>query len=207
MTALRGGIELGLMGKRSAAEYRALLEQSLQLADTMTQLVISLRDFGESGAPGGSPRCVSLNAAVGEVVAELSSLAESRDLRLQFKVQADVQVSADQDRLREALQHLLGWVIQNSAGGAVISIQLASSEREAKLWLSLPRLDAQYLQIRILEDITNPGLLFCHAAKNGGLGWAITKRLWDSLGGKIGISTEGPEGSGIGVRLPLAAAT
>ncbi len=55
MTALRGGIELGLMGKRSAADYRFLLEQSLQLADNMAQLIISLRDLGESGAPGAPP--------------------------------------------------------------------------------------------------------------------------------------------------------
>ena len=54
MTALRGGIELGLMGKRTVADYRALLEQSLHLADTMVQMIVSLRDLGESGASGGT---------------------------------------------------------------------------------------------------------------------------------------------------------
>ena len=55
-TALRGGIELGLLGKHSVAEYRAILEQSLELADNMAQLIVSLRDLGESSAPAGSPR-------------------------------------------------------------------------------------------------------------------------------------------------------
>ncbi len=59
MTALRGGIELGLMGKHSVADYRSLLEQSLQLADSMAQLIVSLRDLGESGAPGGHPSASS----------------------------------------------------------------------------------------------------------------------------------------------------
>src|ERR1700733_2029798 len=43
MTALRGGIELGLIGQRSAADYRCLLEQTLQLADNMARLIVSLR--------------------------------------------------------------------------------------------------------------------------------------------------------------------
>ncbi len=64
MTALRGGIELGLLGKRSVADYRSLLEQSLQLADGMAQLIVSLRDLGESGAPAGDSQCVLLEAAV-----------------------------------------------------------------------------------------------------------------------------------------------
>ena len=69
MTALRGGIELGLMGKRTVADYRALLEQSLQLADSMVQMIVSLRDLGESSAPSGTPQRMHLEATVTEVLA------------------------------------------------------------------------------------------------------------------------------------------
>ena len=193
MTALRGGIELGLMGKRSAADYRSLLEQSLQLADNMAQLIVSLRDLGESGAPGGPPQCVLLEATATEVLAEMEGLAQSRELRLQLKAEGAVKVCANPERLREALQSLLAWVIQNSAGGGVIAMELSASEGEARVFLSPPRLDLQYLQIKVLEDITNPGLLFSHAAKNGALGWAINQRLLDGLGGKLEILTDGPE--------------
>jgi signal transduction histidine kinase len=206
MTALRGGIELGLLGKRSVEGCRTLLEESLHLADGMAQLIISLRDFGESGAPGGAPQCVPLEAAATEVMAELGSVAESRDLRLQFKAQRSVQICANPDRLREALQNLLAWVIQNSAGGNVITLQLSAPEGEAQLLLSLPRLDLQYLQVKMLDDITNPGLLFCRAAKNGALGWAINQRLLEGLGGKLEMLTDGPDGGCIRVRFPLAPA-
>jgi signal transduction histidine kinase len=204
MTALRGGIELGLMGTRSAADYRSLLEQSLQLADNMVPLIVSLRELGESGAPGGPPQCVLLDTAAGEALAELEGLAQSRELRLQLNAEGAVKVCANRERLREALQSLLAWVIQNSAGGGVIAVELSASAGEARAFLSPSRLDSQYLQVKVLEDITNPGLLFSHAAKNGGLGWAINKRLMDGLGGKLEILTDGPNAGCIRVRFPLA---
>ena len=206
ITALRGGIELGLMGKRSAADYRCLLEQTLQLADQMAQLIVSLRDLSESSAPGGPSQCIPLEATASEVLAELQGLAEAREIRLQFKAEESPQVCANPERLREALQSLLGWVIQNSAGDGAIDIRLSASEREAQVFLSPPRLDLQYLQIKVLEEITTPGLLFSHAAKHGALGWAINRRLIEGLGGRLEILTDGPAEGCIRARFPLAPA-
>jgi signal transduction histidine kinase len=206
MTALRGGIELGLMGKRSVADYRALLEQSLQLADSMAQLIISLRDLGESSAPGGTPQSVPLKPAVAEVLEEMEGLALSQGLRLQLDAEVALEICADPARLREALQSLLAWVIQNSAGGGVIAVKLSAAEGVARVFLLPPRLDLQYLQIKMLEDITTPGLLFSHAAKNGALGWAINQRLLDGLGGRLEMLTEGPDAGCICVSLPMAPA-
>jgi signal transduction histidine kinase len=158
MTALRGGIELGLMGKRTAADYRSLLEQSLQLADNMVQMIVSLRDLGESGAPGGPPQCVLLDATARKSWQKWRSGAIP-DLRLQFSAQGEARVCANPERLREALQSLLAWVIQNSAGGGVIAMELSASEGKP-VFLSPPRLDLQYLQIKVLEDITTRACSF-----------------------------------------------
>jgi signal transduction histidine kinase len=204
MTALRGGLELGLLGKRSAADYRSVLEQSLQLADSMTELIVSLRDFGESGASGGPPQCVPLEVTASEVLAEIEGWAQSRELRVQLNAVGAVKVCANPERLRDALQSLLAWVIQNSAGGGVITVELSASEGEARVILSPPRLDWQYLQVKVLEDITNPGLLFSHATKNGALGWAINQRLMSGLGGKLEILTDGRDAGCIRLRFPLA---
>jgi signal transduction histidine kinase len=207
MTALRGGLELGLLGKRSAADYRTLLEQSLQLADSLAQLIISLRDLGESGAPGGPPQCVLLEEMATEILGELEGWAQSRELCLQLNATGAVKVCVNPERLRETLQNLLAWVIQNSAGGGVIAVDLAAAEGEARVLLSPPRLDWQYLQVKVLEDIDNPGLLFSHAAKSGALGWAIIRRLLGGLGGKLEILTEGRDTGCIRVGLPLASAS
>jgi phosphoglycerate-specific signal transduction histidine kinase len=203
MTALRGGIELGLMGKRTVADYRALLEQSLQLADSMVQMIVSLRDLGESSAPGGTPQSVRLESTVTEVLAEMESLAQSQNLRLQLDAESATEVCADPVRLREALQSLLTWMIQNSAGSGAIAVRLSAADGVAQVFLSPPRLDLQYLQIKMLEDITTPGLLFSHASKNGALGWAIHQRLLDGLGGKLEMLTAGPDAGCICISFPV----
>jgi signal transduction histidine kinase len=204
ITALRGGIELGLMGKRTVADYRILLEQSLQLADKMAQLIVSLRDLGESAAPAGCPQCVLMESTIAIAVAEMEDLAQAQDLHLQFKSSGSVKVGADPQRLREAFQSLLGWIIQNSAGGSAVAIDLAASEGEARVLLSPSRLDLQYLQIKVLDDITSPGLLFSHAAKSGALGWVINQRLVEGLGGRLDLLTDGTAVGCIRVRFPLA---
>jgi signal transduction histidine kinase len=204
MTALRGGMELILMGRRTVADYRAVLEQSMHLADDMAQLIVSLRDLGESGAPSGATQCILLEEATSTVMAEMESLAQSRDLLLQLHTDTNSKICANPERLREALQSLLAWVIQNSAGGGSIALELSAAVGEARLTLSPPRLDLQYLQIKVLEDITNPGLLFSHAAKNGALGWAINQRLLDGLGGKLEILADAHGAGCIRVRFPLA---
>ncbi len=204
MTALRGGLELGLLGKRTVADYRSLLDQSLQLADNLAQLIIALRDIGESGAPGGPAHSVDVEKLATEALAEMEGLAQSRDLRLQLHSTGAVRVCANPERLCEGLQSLLAWVIQNSAGGGVIAVELSATEGEAHIRLSPPRLDLQYLQIKILQDVTNPGLLFAHAARNGALGWAINQRFLEGLGGELEILAEGSSAGCIWARFPLA---
>jgi hypothetical protein len=134
----------------------------------------------------------------------MDALAEAREVHLQLRADSSIQVAVNADRLREALMSLLAWVIQNSAGGNGIALDVAATEREAWLSLSPPRLDLQYLQIKVLEDIATPGLLFSQASKAGALGWAINRRLVDGLGGKLELLADGPEAGCIRVRLPLA---
>jgi phosphoglycerate-specific signal transduction histidine kinase len=206
MTALRGSMELGLMGKRTVADYRALLEQALQLADSMVQTIVSLRDLGESSAPGGTSQSVRLESTVTEALAEMESLAQAQNLRLQLDAEGATEIYVDPLRLREALLSLLAWIIQNSAGGGAIAVRLSVADGAAQVLLSPPRLDLQYLQIKMLEDITTPGVLFSQASKNGTLGWAIHQRLLDGLGGKLEMLTAGPDTGCICISFPVATA-
>jgi K+-sensing histidine kinase KdpD len=207
VTALRGGIELALLGKRSVSESRSVLEESLQLADQIVQLIVSLRDLAESSAPAGPRQSVALDQIAKEIQAEAQGLTESREVHLQFTTEGPVNICVDSGRLREALQNLFTWVIQNSAGGGVIKMEISASNGEAHLSLWPPRWDLQYLQIKMLEGIANPGLLFSQAAKTGAVGWAINRRLVEGLGGKLEIVTEGLDTGCVRARFPLAPET
>ncbi len=204
LTALRGGLELGLLGKPTEADYRALLQQSMQLADTMAQMIISLRDIGEFGVSAGPSQSIRLGSAVQEALAEAETWAHSRDLALRLQTTGDLKVRSNPQRLREALQSIFAWVIQNSAGGGVMVVEISAEDGEASVFLSPPKLDWQYLQVKVLEDMTTPGVIFSHAARNGTLGWAINQRLVNGLGGKLEILTAEGDAGRIRLRLPLA---
>jgi two-component system, OmpR family, heavy metal sensor histidine kinase CusS len=204
ITALRGGIELGLMGTRTAAEYRAILEQSMQLADGMVQMIVSLRDLGESVGVGGPKQSVNLKSVIEETLAEMESLALARELRFDFKAGELKDVAVDAVRVREAFHGLMRWIIQNSAGAGTITVKCQLTEGKAQVLLSPPRLDLQYLQIKILDDITTPGVRFSHAAKAGGLGWAIHQQAIEGSGGKVEMLMEGSGARAICVSFALA---
>ena len=207
VTALRGGMELALLGIGSVSEYRSVLEQSLQLVDHLVQLIVSLRALAESSAPAGPPQSVALEQIVSEMQAEVQGLAQAREIQFQLTAEGAANICVDPGRLREALQSLLAWVIQSSAGGGVIETEISASDGEALVSLLPPRLDLQYLQVKVLEDIANPGLLFSHAVKTGAMGWAINRRLVEGLGGRLEIVAEGPDAGRIHARFPLAPAT
>jgi len=203
-TALRGGMELALLKNHSVSEYQAILEQSFALADRMVELIASLRDLAESGARAGPAQSVILEPLVREAVADMQALAESQGLRLQLTADGPVGAWVNPHRLHEALENLLAWVIHNSAGGGVIEIGVSATDGEAQVSLAPPRLDLQYLQVKMLEDITSLGSLFSHATKSGAMGWAINRRLIEGLGGKLEMVSEGLGTDCIRARFPSA---
>ena len=127
---------VGADGKTLSGGLPVLLEESLQLADNMAQLIISLRDLGESGAPGGPSQSVLLNGRCQGSPGRDGGPGASRELRLQLHAEGDLKVCANPERLREAFQSLLAWIIQNSAGGA--SSPWKFRRRRGKLAFSYP---------------------------------------------------------------------
>ncbi len=154
--------------------------------------------------PGGPPQHVDLKSVVEETLAEMDTMAKAKGLRFDFEAGTTSDASADPARLREALQGLLAWLIQNSAGGGTIAVQLSRAEGTVRVLLFPTRMDLQYLQIKMLDDVTTPGALFSHAAKTGGMGWAIHQRAIEALGGKLEMLTEGPDPGAIRIDLPMA---
>jgi VIT1/CCC1 family predicted Fe2+/Mn2+ transporter len=144
--------------ERVFESYGLTKEQSAPIVDALRRLCREWLEKQEQ-TNLGEPLAVQPpeEAAASEVLAEMEALAQSRELRLQLHVEGVVKVCVNPERLREALQGLLAWVIQNSAGSGAIAIKLSAADGVARVFLSPPRLDLQYLQIKMLEDITTPG--------------------------------------------------
>ncbi len=204
MTALRGSIELGLMGKRTAEEYHSILVQTLQLADNMVKTIVSLRDLGESIGPDGPTDRANLKFVVSETLAEIESLARMKTRHFTFEAgqTSDAKVSAL--GLREVLRSLMMWILQNTSADGTIVVKLSLAEGTTQIHISLPRLDLQYLQVKMLDDITPPDVHVSPAARTGSLDWSGQQQAINALGGKLDVLMEGADPTAICISFPIA---
>jgi hypothetical protein len=202
ITALRGGMELGLRDWRYVADYRQLLEQSMGLVDQMAQSIISLRDLGESRAPSGPAQEIGLEPMVKEVIAELDGLATLRHLRLEVQSDGLTKAYANPERLRQSLQSVLAWAIHNAVGEGIITAKVGTSEGDAQLVISSVSVTWRPLLLDKTQDEEPPGVLFSHAAKHGAMEWVINGALLKTLGGRLDLPVEGPDARSIRARFP-----
>jgi len=204
LTALRGSMELALLAERSAAGYRAALNQALDLTGHFAYLIASLRELAEAAAPGGVPQRVLLGAVVGEAVEELRGLAASRRVETVLAVSEELPVWVPLERLRDAVLRLLQHVIQGSPEKGVIQISLSKSNGRACLAIMLPGQGARRGNRETGRSASSLGRRFSEAAEEGNLEWAIAQTLVEAMRGTLQVDSGAPQGVRHCLCLPLA---
>jgi signal transduction histidine kinase len=197
-------MELALWGERSAAEYRAALEQSLDLADHLVRWIASLRDLAESAAPCGALERVALGELVRAAVEELRPLAESRQVEITFGGSEEVCVQAHPERLREAIFRTLHNALQASPEGGAVRVALSASEGMASLAVFDQRPAARLGELESWREASTLGHVFLEAAKARNLEWAIAQRLVEAMGGTMQVENNAAQDCCLQFRLPLA---
>ncbi len=212
LTALRGSLELALVGDRSTAphrivqgtaEYRMALRESLAQADRLVGLLRSLRELAEAEEPSAEAVMVRLNELLAALVADVRPWADSLDLAITLDPLEEVCVRADAERLREALLRVLQKALERSSRGSSIRISLSQNAGSACLEVADhgPALNAEDLDP--LEQPHSFGELFSEAARRGILEWAIAKRLLEALGATARVETGRGTGCCFLVSFPL----
>jgi signal transduction histidine kinase len=204
LTALRGSMELALWVERSAAEYHAALEQSLDLTDHLVRWIAGLRDLAESAAPCPALERVALGELVGTAVEELRPLAESRGLVLTFGRSGKAYVRAHPERLREALLRILHHALKSSPEGGAVRITVSVFEGMASLAIFDERPVARPGESDPWREASTLGRAFSEAAKADNLDAAIAQCLVEAMGGTIQVECGVAQGCCLQFRLPLA---
>ncbi len=176
-----------------------LLKTVVSEAERLEKLVSSLLDFARPRAP--QLREFDLRQAVSEVHEMLRSRAAEQNITLSLDAGLQPLVmSSDPDGIRQVLFNVLINALDVTPPGGTVTFRARANFRESRL--------------RIEIDDTGPGLplgdpeeLFqpfvTTKTRGTGLGLAVTRRIVESLGGRIVLSNLAGGGARCAIELPL----
>ncbi len=189
-------------------KQRKMLGHILRGGSHLLALLDDLLDVGriETGRLSIAIEPVRVSEAVGEAVALIQSAAAGGNVTIHVEVPSRrTQILADRQRLRQSLLNLLSNAVKyNRAGGDVF----VSEELQG---------DFVRISVRDTGAGIPPeklGLLFRYFERLGaeqtcvegtGIGLALTRRLVEGMGGRIGVSSEPGCGSTFWLELPVCA--
>jgi PAS domain S-box-containing protein len=200
-----------LQGGPHDAEAADNIDQILQAGGRLLNLINEILDVSaiDAGQFTLIIEPLNLREIVEETISQVRTLAAETGVSLNFATCSSGTVLADGQRLKQVLVNLTSNAIKYNRRGGEVSLECSPAET-----LPAPA-------IRICVRDTGPGIapdklgsLFTPFARLGGeetgvpgtgLGLAVSKRLVEAMGGRLGLETAAGQGSTFWVELPRVA--
>ena len=198
-------IEDGFFGSVTPEQNERIRSIKRNAEDLLIMLnqVLSLSRLDAGGSPMSIEEFV-LGDLVSELGGDVSALARTKGLELQWEVKADCSVRGDRHKIKEILHNLLTNAMKYTAKGHV-SLRAGLETGGEEIWFEvsdtgrgIPEEELPY----IFESFRQFGPPSAQGQGGVGLGLAIVKRLLDLLGGRIEVKSALNEGSTFKVTLP-----
>jgi signal transduction histidine kinase len=202
MTRLRVTAESAL-ATNDPARHREALSDCLEESERVLSMLTTLMDISEAetGTMKLNVSQVELAALASEVRDLYEDSAEAAGIRLTIEVPAGLVVSADRDRLRQALANLVDNAIKYTPHGGRVEVQASADQQAVQIRVSdtgvgiaeqhLPRIfDRLY---RGDQSRTTRGL---------GLGLSLVRAYVEAHGGTVAVTSTPGTGSTFTITLP-----
>ena len=182
--------------ERSSRRLLTLLSNMLELARV------------ESGQEQYHPETYPIRRTVAHVAELLRLEADNKNLSLTMDVPADLLVCSDHRRDEQILLNVIGNAIRYTDKGGIRIEGRAFQEDGEAVGVELRVIDtgigisAEFLP-HVYEDFRQEVSGGQHRAGGTGLGLAITRRLLESIGGRIAIESEKGRGTTVTLRFPV----
>lgn len=194
--------------RRLASDERAatVIAGQEQAIDTMSKLLNSLLDISKLEARATEPSIVAvpLDDLFEELVAEFSSPAEAKGVRLEVEKSGD-HVLTDPILLGQILRNLLSNAIRYTNQGSVTVTSSCDSGGCTRIDIKdtgvgitrehLPHIFEEFYQIGVSQNATREG---------HGLGLSVVQRAVKLLGHKIRVRSRPGEGTVFSILLPVS---
>jgi heavy metal sensor kinase len=210
VTVLKSTVQSLLQLPRSAGEYRAGLEHSLEDLERLERLLEWMLRLGRAeqwayGALRRDLEDVELGASCQAAVERFRSLAEAGDAKIQLSANGSVMLKADPEDLQLVWSNLLENAVRYSpAGGSVEVAVTCDHGGPARVVVAdhgpgIPPEDLPHVFDRFYRG--DPSRT--RATGGFGLGLAIAKALVEAYGGTITAESKLGEGTRMSVELPV----
>ena len=158
----------------------------------------------ESGCPSLKITSVSLDELVNECLALTQPLAASRGICFMVPTDSGCLLRADRIRMKQALVNLLSNAVKyNSSNGQVLLEYELCGERHIRIHVldSGAGIAAERLP-ELFQPFQRLGQELGEV-EGTGIGLAITKKLIEAMGGRVGVASTPGKGSDFWLELPL----
>ncbi len=211
MNAILGFNALLLARLDGRPEARKVLNHTRQSADHLMTVINDILDYSQlqSGQLVIQPETFELRQTAEHAFELFKPRVDSMDLhyRLVLDAALPVWVHTDRHRLMQVLVNLLGNALKFTHQGSVVlhvrwtDSGVEFSVQDTGIGIAKARQDLIFKRFAQAENDTQT------LYGGNGLGLAISQKLAQLLGGKIGFESEAGQGSRFWLHLPLTAAT
>jgi signal transduction histidine kinase len=204
LTSIRGYSQILKEEELSAAErkeYIDIIQQEIERLSRLSENLLKLASL-ESNRHPFHPETYSLDEQLRRVVVFMEPQWSKKQLELDLSLER-VEITADQDQLKQVWLNLLGNSIKFTPAGGRIRIQLTKDEQQVAVQVADTGVGISPEALPHVFERFYTGDPARERRKNGnGLGLSIAKKVVDLHHGNIQAQSEVGQGTTFTVRLP-----
>ena len=191
-----------LPGENTPENVQVIIDEAKRLSSLVDDLLDVSRL--ESGVGKNQPALFDLTSAVGTTLARFSKLCEKDGYTLEFFSEGTVFVTADEQRITQALYNLVANALTHTGEDKRVTVTESISGGRVRVSVAdtgegipadkLPLIWDRYYKVDRVHK---------RSAAGSGLGLSIVKRVMELNNGSYGVASKEGEGSVFWIELPV----